>query len=75
MIVLKLWSDAHQRTPIDIFVYEPFEFAQEYARAPRREISPGLEAPVVTLETLLEMKRVAGRPQDLADIAELTRIP
>ena len=23
MLVLKLWSDAHARTPIDIFIYEP----------------------------------------------------
>ena len=30
MIVLKLWSDEHQRTPVDIFVYEPFEFAGEH---------------------------------------------
>ncbi len=23
MVVLKLWSDAHRRTPIDVFIYEP----------------------------------------------------
>ena len=33
MIVLKLWSDEHRRTPIDIFVYEPFPFEQELARS------------------------------------------
>ena len=27
MIVLKLWSDSHRRTPLDIFIYEPFDFA------------------------------------------------
>ncbi len=74
MIVLKLWSDVHRRTPIDIFVYEPFPFAREFARALRLELSPGVSAPVVTLDTLLEMKRVAGRPQDLIDIAELERM-
>jgi predicted nucleotidyltransferase len=73
MIVLKLWSDRHQRTPIDIFVYEPFNFAAEWARAERLEISPSVLAPVVALETLLEMKRTAGRPQDLEDIKELNR--
>jgi hypothetical protein len=31
MIVLKLWSDIHRRTPVDVFVYEPFDFAKEYA--------------------------------------------
>lgn len=74
MVVLKLWSDVHRRTPIDIFVYEPFPFAEEMAKSVRLEISPGVTAPVVTLETLLAMKRFAGRPQDLIDITELERI-
>ncbi len=73
MIVLKLWSDEHRRTPVDIFVYEPFAFAQEMLVASMLEICPGLRAPVVSLETLLQMKRVAGRPQDLIDIEELKR--
>lgn len=74
MIVLKLWSDEHQRTPVDIFVYEPFEFGGEARRAGNLEICPGVSAKVVTLKTLLEMKRAAGRPQDLIDIEELQRI-
>ena len=73
MITLKLWSDQHQRTPVDIFVYEPFDFAKEYATATRLEICPGLVARVVSLETLLKMKREAGRHQDLIDIEELQR--
>ncbi len=73
MIVLKLWSDEHRRTPIDIFVYEPFDFAAERAAAPLLEVYAGVHAPVVTLPTLLEMKRTAGRPQDLIDIEELQR--
>ena len=74
MIVLKLWSDEHLRTPIDIFVYEPFPFGPELDRALRLELSPGVSAPVVALDTLLEMKRAAGRPQDLLDITELERM-
>jgi hypothetical protein len=73
MIVLKLWSDARRRTPIDIFIYEPFDFAEEYARAVTMEVGPGITAPVVALEALLQMKREAGRPQDLIDIEELNR--
>src|ERR1035437_234602 len=38
MIVLKLWSDAHRRTPIDVFVYEPFDFALEYEMARREQV-------------------------------------
>ncbi len=74
MIVLKLWSDEHKRTPIDIFVYEPFDFDAEYAVAASHEIRPGVYAPVVTYRTLTDMKRAAGRPQDLADLADLSTI-
>lgn len=74
MTVLRLWSDLHRRTPVDVFVYEPFNFVQEYAAAKWEEIAADLKAPVVRCDTLLAMKRVAARPQDLADIAELEQI-
>ncbi len=74
MIVLKLWSDEHRRTPVDIFVYEPFPFAEESKAGSMLEVCPGVSAPVVSLATLLEMKRTAGRPQDLIDITELQRM-
>ena len=73
MIVLKLWSDEHRRTPVDVFVYEPFDFAVETTRSEALEVCPGVTAPVVSLPTLLEMKKQAGRPQDLIDIEELKR--
>ena len=73
MIVLKLWSDEHRRTPIDVFVYEPFDFDREYDSAVWVEISPGLRAPIISLPALLQMKREAGRPRDLEDINELNR--
>lgn len=73
MIVLKLWSDEHRRTPIDVFVYEPFDFDREYDAAAWVEISPGLRASVISLAGLLQMKREAGRPRDLEDIKELSR--
>jgi hypothetical protein len=74
MIVLKLWSDTHRRTPVDVFVYEPFDFDAEYAASRHEKVMLNLKAPVVSLKTLLKMKRAAGRPQDLADIMDLKRI-
>ena len=74
MIVLKLWSDAHRRTPIDIFVYEPFDFDKEYAGAERMKLTEKVEMPVVSIETLLVMKWEAGRDRDLIDINELEAI-
>ena len=71
MIVLKLWSDIHRRTPIDIFIYEPFDFAAEYAVAEKMEVGVGIPAPFVAWDSLITMKRSAGRPQDMVDIAAL----
>ncbi len=71
MLVLQLWGDLHRRTPVDVFVYEPFDFDAEMTRAGFQNVGPGLDAPIVSLHTLLEMKRSAGRPQDLADIEAL----
>lgn len=74
MLVLKFWSDAHFRTPVDVFVYEPFDFGTEGESAARFELAPGLSVPFLRLSTLLEMKSEAGREQDLADVANLRKI-
>lgn len=74
MIVLQLWSDEHKRTPIDVFVYEPFDFAKEFARAVRQPVLGNEMAPIIHRETLIALKRSAGRPQDLADIEKLEKL-
>ena len=74
MIVLKLWSDDHRRTPIDIFVYEPFDFDLEFERSVLHELGNGDSARIVALEALILMKTEAGRDQDLVDIGELRRV-
>ena len=45
MIVLKLWSDTHRRTPIDVFIDEPFDCASQlrgcaFGGNPRLDRSP-----------------------------------
>jgi hypothetical protein len=74
MIVLKLWSDIHRRTPVDVFIDEPFDFAVEYASAQQMDIASGISAPFVAWASLIEMKRSAGRPQDLVDVAALEEV-
>ena len=74
MLVLKLWSDVHQRTPIDVFVYEPFDFDGEYAAAKLVPIASGLAAPVIGYAGLLAMKTKAGRDRDLSDVAALRKL-
>ena len=74
MVVLQLWSDAHRRTPIDMFVYEPFDFARELKRALHLPVFGDELAPIVSYEALLELKKTAGRSQDLTDIEKLRKL-
>ena len=74
MMVLAFHSDLHRETRVDIFATEPFDFDTEYAAAKVEELATGTAVRIVRLKTLLRLKREAGRPQDLADIAELTSL-
>ena len=74
MIVLQFWSDRHGRTPVDVFVYEPFDFALEYGRARREFITETAQATIVGYEALLAMKQAAGRDRDLLDIQALRKL-
>jgi len=74
MVVLKLWSDEHRRTPVDVFIYEPFVFAEEYSAAKWEVVAGDQKAPIIQYETLVKMKTLAGRPQDLADIVDLAEV-
>jgi hypothetical protein len=71
MTVLNFHSDRHRETPVDVFVSEPFDFNREHGLALVEEVAPGVPLRIVRLETLLRIKEDAGRPQDLADVAEL----
>ncbi len=74
MIILKMWSDRHRETPLDIFMREPFDFDLEYERALRGQQSGDPVARFVAIPALIEMKLLAGRPQDLIDIEKLRQI-
>ena len=55
---------------VDLFVEPPLPFEELWARA--REVSLGeIKVRVASVPDLLTLKRRAGRPQDLADIAAL----
>ncbi len=71
MTVLGFHSDRFRDTPVDVFVAEPFDFEEEHRLALVEEVAPGVPVRIVRLEALLKLKREAGRPQDLADAAEL----
>jgi predicted nucleotidyltransferase len=72
MLVLKMWSDIHRETPLDIFVYVPFDFDAEYDRA-LVELG-GIPARFASIETLIAMKEIVNRTQDRLDIEKLQKI-
>ena len=71
MQVLNFFSDQHPESSVDIFVYEPFDFHQEFTGAMVGEVLPGLSGALCLIPTLIRMKEAAGRPRDLDDIQHL----
>jgi hypothetical protein len=69
-----MWSDVHMQTPIDIFVYEPFDFDREYERALVGIDPDDPPARFVSIPALIAMKEAAGRATDLIDIEKLRQI-
>jgi hypothetical protein len=74
MTVFSLWHPEHPGFAVDLFVAELFDFEAVYRRALRVPLD-GVEARVVARQDLLDMKRAAGRPRDLDDIAALSIPP
>lgn len=71
MQVFCLVSDTYPDTTVDVFVTEPFAFEEEYQRADVYSIHSGVTARTVRPETLIAMKRLAGRDRDRDDIQHL----
>lgn len=74
MLVFQMRTGAPLDIPVDLFVSEPFDFGPVYEMATQAEVFPGVVVPVVPLETLLAMKRDAGRPKDEEDIRILREL-
>jgi hypothetical protein len=72
MVVMNFYSELHAETPVDVFVSEPFDFDREYDSALVQNLDPDLPVRFVSRETLIHLKRQVGRPQDLADVDQLT---
>jgi hypothetical protein len=71
LTVFSLHSDRHAETEIDLFVRSPIDFQRAYPTAHRARLADDVEVCFVPYADLIEMKRRAGRPQDLADIEQL----
>lgn len=71
MKVLKLHSDAHRETPIDVFVSDPLGFDEALARVHLQSITDKLQVPVCSYQDLVKLKLLASRPKDLEDLKKL----
>ncbi|MGH7873852.1 MAG: hypothetical protein ACREQO_16735 [Candidatus Binatia bacterium] len=69
--VLNFFSDQHPESSVDVFVYEPFDFQQEFTDAMVGQLLPRLSVRFVSIPTLIRMKEAAGRPRDQDDIQHL----
>jgi predicted nucleotidyltransferase len=73
LTVLGLWSPEHPATEVDVFVEEPFAMEPALLRATRAKLGANTIA-VASIPDLIQLKRKAGRPKDLEDIAKLQEI-
>ena len=74
MLVLKMWSDLHRETSVDVFVYEPFDFDREYERAYMGGDPDDPPARFASIPALIAMKEGTGRATDMVDVEKLRQI-
>ena len=71
--VFSMWDPANPMREVDLFVESPIDFEELWGRA---EVVPlaATTVRVAAIADLIALKRLAGRPQDLEDIAALEAI-
>lgn len=72
--VFSLHSPEHRATEVDVFVESPFEFSAAYPEALLQPVADGVLARFVDYARLIELKKRAGRPRDLDDVARLREV-
>jgi predicted nucleotidyltransferase len=70
MQVFSFWDPSHTRPSVDVFVESPVDFETLWHAATVVTLD-GIDIRVASIEHLIELKRMAARPQDLADIERL----
>jgi hypothetical protein len=73
MKVLKLYSDSHRETSIDVFVSDPLGFDEAFGRALHQPLTPTLNVPICSYQDLVKLKQLAARPKDLDDLDRLRK--
>lgn len=73
MMVFSLWNPAMPLTEVDLFVEEPFPFEEAFARAAIKDLGD-VVVRTASIDDLIALKSVAGRPKDLEDVRILSQI-
>ena len=73
MRVFSLWDPQNPMRAIDLFAEHPIDFEGLWSRAEQMDIGSTFVR-VASIEDLIQLKRMAGRPHDLADIEALEEI-
>ena len=73
---MRVFSMLDSRNPmhvIDLFVSPPIPFEELWSAASEVDL-PGARVKIASIDHLIEMKKIAGRPQDMIDIEKLAEI-
>ncbi len=73
MRVFSMWDPRRPLLEVDIFVDPPLPFAEVWSRAVAMDVA-GSTVRVASIADLVVLKRIGGRPKDLADISALKEI-
>ena len=73
MIVFSLYDKKEPYMPVDVFVYEPFDFDFVYSRRCKIKFS-GTTLSVISPAELIAMKKKTGRVRDKSDAYYLDKI-
>lgn len=73
MRVFSLWKPDEPLVSVDLFVENPLDFDVVLSRSERIPLGP-IDVLIASIPDLIELKKLAGRPQDLIDIEKLGKI-
>ena len=70
MLVFSFYHPGEMLSLVDVFVHEPIPYSEMRERRDYKVVDDFF-IPVASIQDLIKLKRIAGRPQDIEDIKAL----